>query len=65
MATVQVKHIMHYLGGLFSFSVTDVFCLYVFILSESERESFCSFFRETRLCLHLLSHMLPVCARAG
>lgn len=34
----------------------------VYIEWEWGRKSFCSFFRETRLCLHLLSHMLSVCA---
>lgn len=62
MATVQVKHIMHYLGGLFSFSVMDVFCLYVFILSESERELLFFLQRDKIVFAFAFTHASSVCA---
>lgn len=61
MAKVQVKHIMHYLGGLLVYLVCHGFVLFVYtcvcVCVYDEWDSFCSFFRETGLCLHLLSHM--------
>lgn len=58
MAKVQVKHIMHYLGGLLVFLVCHGFVLFVYIRAcvYIEWDSFCSFFRGTRLCLHLPPH---------
>lgn len=68
VAKVQVKHIMHYLGGLFSLLRLSWICFVcicacVYIELERVRERFCSFFREKKIVFaSAFTHAFSMCA---
>lgn len=69
MAKVQVKHIMHYLGGLYSLPHLSwiyfvcIYCICVCILSEREWERAFVFSSERRDCVCICFHSCFQCVR--
>ena len=66
MAKVQVKHIIHYREAFYSLAHLSWFYVCVYLCVLNERKSFCSFFRDARLCLlffffFALTHALSMC----